>query len=415
MAAAKAWGKPPAIVIGLDCVTGLQTARILAGHGVPVIGLAKKPEHFACRTNAVQQVLQTDTSGPGLIQTLEELGPGLAEKAVLFPCTDMSVSLLSRHRDRLTPWYHLALPGPEVVETLMDKVRFSAFAQEAGLPVPKTFLLRSRREAEEAAGQLRYPCLLKPPMKTPAWEANTKAKVFRVEGAEELLALYDRASQWVDELVVQEWVEGPESNLYSCNCYFDRDSQPLVTFIAKKLRQWPPRVGTSSLGLEVRNDDVLDISLALFRRVGYHGLGYVEVKQDSRTGEYFIIEPNIGRPTGRSAIAEGGGVALLYTMYADLVGLPLPANREQRYQGTKWIYLRQDTRAAFHAWRQGELSLADWWRSWQGRKRYAVLSWRDPAPFLHSLRGDLEAMLPKSARHAAQSEAVGVQERRVAP
>ncbi len=414
MAAKPAGGKPPAIVIGLDCVTGLQTARILADHRVPVIGLAKNPKHFACRTKAVQRVLQADTSGPGLIQALEELGPGLGEKAVLFPCTDMSVALLSRHRERLSPWYHLALPDPEVVETLMDKVRFSAFAQEAGLPVPKTFLLRRRAEAEEAAHQLRYPCLLKPPMKTPAWERNTKAKVFRVESGEELLALYDRASQWAEELVVQEWVEGPESNLYSCNCYFDRHSQPLVTFIAKKLRQWPPRVGTSSLGLEVRNDQVLAISLALFRRVGYHGLGYVEVKQDSRTGEYFIIEPNIGRPTGRSAIAEGGGVELLYTMYADLVGLPLPTNRQQRYRGTKWIYLRQDTRAAFHAWRRGELSLAEWWRSWQGPKRYAVLSWRDPAPFLYSLRHDLQGILPRS-RRGDPPKVVGAPERRVAP
>ena len=31
--------KPPyAIIIGIDCVTGLQSARILARHGVPVIG-----------------------------------------------------------------------------------------------------------------------------------------------------------------------------------------------------------------------------------------------------------------------------------------------------------------------------------------------------------------------------------------
>ena len=25
---------PAAVVVGLDCITGLQTARILAGHGV---------------------------------------------------------------------------------------------------------------------------------------------------------------------------------------------------------------------------------------------------------------------------------------------------------------------------------------------------------------------------------------------
>ena len=384
--------RPPAIVVGLDCITGLQTARILAGHGVPVIGLAKDPSHFACRTRATQRVIQADVNGPGLIPALEALAEQLDQQAVLIPCTDMSVALVSQHRERLADAYHLALPRPEVVETLLDKVRFARFAQAAGLPVPKTFVLHSRREAEEAARQLRFPCLLKPAVKTPAWERQARAKVFRVESPGELLALYERSSQWVDELVAQEWVEGPDTNLFTCNAYFDRQSQPLVTFVSQKLRQWPLGTGTGSLAVEARNDQVRAICVALFRRVGFHGLGYVEVKRDARSGEYVILEANIGRPTGRSAMAEAGGVALLYTMYADLVGLPLPANREQRYLGAKWIYLRQDLRSAFVHWRRGELSLADWWRSWQGPKHFAVLSWQDPAPFLHGVWRDVRIL-----------------------
>ena len=31
---------PWAVLIGLDCVTGLQTARILSGRGVRVVGIA---------------------------------------------------------------------------------------------------------------------------------------------------------------------------------------------------------------------------------------------------------------------------------------------------------------------------------------------------------------------------------------
>ncbi len=384
--------RPPAVLIGLDCITGLQTARILAGHGVPVIGLAEDPGHFACRTRATRRVIQADINGPGLIPALEELAEQLDQQAVLIPCTDMSVALVSRHRDRLADAYHLALPRPEVVETLLDKVRFARFAQAAGLPVPRTFVLHSRREAEEAARQLRFPCLLKPAVKTPAWQRQTKEKVFRVESRDELLALYERSSQWVDELVAQEWVAGPDTSLFTCNAYFDRHSQPLVTFVSQKLRQWPPGTGTGSLAVEARNDRVRAICVELFRRVGFHGLGYVEVKRDARSGEYVILEANIGRPTGRSAMAEAGGVALLYTMYADLVGLPLPENREQRYLGAKWIYLRQDLRSAFVHWRRGELSLSDWWRSWQGPRRFAVLSWQDPAPFLHGAWRDVRIL-----------------------
>lgn len=380
---------PYAVVIGLDCITGLQTARILSERGVPVIAIASNPDHYCCQTNVCQQIIKANVKSEEFISALEMLGPDLAQRAVLFPCTDMSVLLLSRHRQRLAPYYHMALPEPDVVEMLMDKVRFYTYAQDKGLPIPGTHFLRTRADAELAAQKLDFPCILKPPMKTPTWEQNTSAKVYKVDSVEEFLALYDQCAGWADLLMVQEWVEGTDANLYSCNCYFDADSEPLVTFIARKLRQWPPRTGTSCLGEECRNDVVLEASIRLFRSVNYHGLGYVELKRDERTGNHYIIEPNIGRPTGRSAIAEAGGVDLLYTMYCDLAERPLPANRQQQYADVKWIYWRRDFQSALYYWRRGELSLKEWWQSWQGRKGYAVFSWRDQAPFWHDIRKTL--------------------------
>lgn len=377
---------PHAFVIGLDCITGLQTARILADHGIPVIALAKDPNHFCCQTRVCERIIRANTASEEFIEVLETMGPDLPQKAVLFPCTDMSVLTLSRHRERLAAWYHVVLPEPDVVEMLMDKVHFYTYAQQKGLPIPRTFFLRSRADAEDAANQLTFPCIMKPPMKTPTWEKNTRVKVYKVNGREEFLGLYDRCSNWADLLMIQEWIEGSDGNLYSCNCYFNACSEPLVTFIARKIRQWPPETGTSCLGEEVRNDVVLEESIRLFRSVNYQGLGYVEMKRDQRTGKHYIIEPNIGRPTGRSAISEAGGVELLYTKYCDVLNLPLPPKREQKYKGAKWIYLQHDIPSALHYWKRGELTVGDWWRSVRGPKRDAVLSWSDPAPFLHSLR-----------------------------
>jgi D-aspartate ligase len=376
---------PCAVVIGLDCITGLQTVRILTGHGVPVIALARNLDHYCCRTKVCEEIIQADISSEKFICDLEALGPKLEQKAVLFPCTDMSVLTLSRQRHRLDAWYHVVLPEPEVVEMLMDKVSFYTYAGEVGLPIPRTFLLKDRIDAEEAIKELTFPCIMKPPMKTPAWEKNTKAKVYKVSNPEEALAMYDRCSDWADMLMIQEWIEGDDANLYSCNCYFNADSEPLVTFIARKIRQWPPETGTSCLGEECRNDFVLTESIRLFRGVNYHGLGYVEMKCDERTGKHYIIEPNIGRPTGRSAIAEAGGVELLYTKYCDIVGLPLPANREQKYLGAKWIYLRRDIQSALYYWKRGKLTFREWWHSFRGSKRYAVFSSTDPGPFLYDL------------------------------
>jgi len=180
-------------------------------------------------------------------------------------------------------------------------------------------------------------------------------------------------------------VSGPETELYSCNAYFDRDGRPLATFVARKLRQWPPGIGTSASGEECRNDDVLATTVRVFGDVQFQGLAYLEMKRDSRTGRLKIIEPNVGRPTGRSAIAEAGGVELLLTAYCDALGLPLPAARAQQYGEARWVDLRRDAQAAVVAWRQGSLSPGQWTRWLLGPKAHAIWSLKDPAPFLTDL------------------------------
>lgn len=377
--------QPYAIVVGLDSLTGLQTARILRDRGIPVIGVAGDPRHWACYTNACERLIVTSLTSDKLIEELEGLGPTLAARAVLVPCSDVCVMNLSAHRQRLSDWFHLLLPDHETVRTLSDKLEFVEFALANELPIPKTFLLRRRQDVVAAAQACHYPCVLKPALRSAAWDAGAGGKVLKIASATELVAAYDRVHDLADTLIVQEWVEGTDAELYSCNCYFDRASQPLVSFVARKIRQWPPVVGISCLGEEVRNDAVRDATLRLFAAARYQGLGYVEMKRDTRTGEHFIIEPNIGRPTGRSAIAEGGGVELLYTMYCDAVQKALPSANEQQFTGVKWIYLRQDLRSAFHYWRRGELSFGDWVRSLRGRKVFAVASWRDPKPFVADL------------------------------
>jgi predicted ATP-grasp superfamily ATP-dependent carboligase len=348
-----------------------------------VYGVAANRRHFGARTNACVDVVESRLTGPALVDTLRSLARRLGpDPAVLVPCTDGAVWALSLHRDQLLDRFRLPLGDHDGIDLLMDKVRFSDHAKIHGLAVPRTEVLRSRADAEKAAEVLSWPSLVKPPVKTETWVAHTSAKAIRVRDARELLEVYDRVADWASVLLAQEWVEGPEDALFSCNAYFDASGTPLVTFVARKLRQWPPQIGTSASGEECRNDEVCEETLRVFGSVGFHGLAYLEMKRDSRTGAMAIIEPNVGRPTGRSAIAEGGGVELVYTAYCDAAGLPLPAERTQQYVGTTWLDVRRDLQAAAVGIRRGELTPREWLSSVRGPRVHAIWSSRDPGPFV---------------------------------
>lgn len=399
--------KPAAVVIGLDSITGLQTARLLARRGIPVVGIARSAHHPSCRTNACGRVVVGSTAGEALADVLGRLAPTFASPPVLFPCTDLSVLAVSRYREQLADRFRCVLPRPGVIERLLDKASFQSFALEQGLQVARTAILRCREDAERAAGVLRFPCVLKPAVKTERWQAATAFKVFRAATARELLLHYDRCRGWVDALIVQEWIDGPDTAHVTCNAYFAASSRPHVTFVTRKLRQWPLEGGVGCLSEEYRDDTVRDETVRLFQRAGHRGLAYLEMKFDTRDRRYVIIEPNVGRPTGRSAAADTAGIDLLYAHYCDALGWALPPAREQTFGTTKWIYLRQDVQSAATRWHRGTLTIGDWARSLRGVRCDAVFSWRDPAPFVADLLGGLRKAARADSRPAEAAAGAG--------
>ena len=378
--------KPPAVLLGLDSAQGLQTARILHGHEIPVIGVVGTPGHYCARTNTCQRIFAASVQAGDLLHCLETLGPRLHEKGVLIPCTDPMVLLISRNRPLLQKWFHINLPAPEVVETFMDKMKFDSYARRENLPVPSAFLVYNRADVAHAANHIRYPCLLKPPLSAArAWERSGSLKAYRAGNPDELVTLYDQLKPLSERFIVQDWIRGDDGCLFVCVCYFNADSEPVVTFTFRKIRQWPPRVGESCLAIEVKNDFVRDMAIRLFSKAQYRGLGYLEMKRDERSGHYLIIEPNVGRPTVPGPIAEAGGVELLYIMYCDTIGTALPPGLRQQYKQTRWISLRRDCQSALYSRSQGKLTLKDWWQSIRGPRKYAFWSWRDPVPFFADL------------------------------
>ena len=123
---------------------------------------------------------------------------------------------------------------------------------------------RRSRTPSAAADELRFPVVVKPALKTSLLAAQQPPRSIARRARRGCWSSSHELSPWTDELIVQEWIEGADADLFSCNCYFDRDGAPVVTFVARKLRQWPPDAGTSSLGEEVRNDEVLGETLRLF-------------------------------------------------------------------------------------------------------------------------------------------------------
>ncbi len=391
-----AGGLPPAVLIGADRATGLQVARLLAARGVPVLGVVRHPGHWACRTRALQRVvaLGPHQMGPepeGLALALQNealFPPG----CVLVPCTDQAVLALAAGGAALGRRHRLSQPPPSSVAALVDKASFATVAQRCGVATPRAALVDAGTDLGATLAPLRLPWVVKPPVKSDRWLAGAPSKALRIDGGagRHPAAAVAEALGWADQLLVQEWIDGPDSALVTCNAYITPDGRADGAVVSAKIRQWPPHTGTASAAVTVEDPEVAATTVRLLTAAGFHGLGYVELKR--RTGGGLVaIEANVGRPTGRSPMAEAAGVDLHWALYADLAGIARPPLGSAA-PGVVWLHLRRDLQAGLRAWRRGELGPADWARSLRGpRVVEAVGRWRDPAPFL----GDVAATASK--------------------
>ncbi|MEZ4765412.1 MAG: hypothetical protein R3C26_20170 [Calditrichia bacterium] len=78
----------------------------------------------------------------------------------------------------------------------------------------------------------------------------------------------------------------------------------------------------------------------------------------------------------------------------------MPENRSQKYGNAKWIYLRRDLQSAFTYWRHGQLTIGEWLKSLRGKKKYALLDFSDPLPFLLDFRNAFASLFKKQAQTA---------------
>src|SRR5262249_24427989 len=152
---------------------------------------------------------------------------------------------------------------------------------------PRAVVLRDRRDLA-AARVLRYPCVLKPAIKSAEYDARFK-KAYKVADAEELEELFAEIAPILPDLIAQEWIEGGDENIYFCLQYRSREAT-VASFTGRKIRSWPPRVGgTASCLAAPEHAEALDrMTGKFFAAVGIFGMGSMEYKRDARSGEFLM-------------------------------------------------------------------------------------------------------------------------------
>ncbi len=328
-----------------------------------------------------------------LVDRLLLFGAAQAEKPVLYMEEDAQLLMVSRHRDRLSAVFRIALAEADLVETLVDKGRFQALAERLDLPVPRTRRLSPLPGSEAPDLDLRYPVIVKPLTRRPPWdEIEGLGKAIRLDGHDELRALWPRLIPVGIDLLAQELIPGPETRIESHHVYIDAAGAVAGEFTGRKIRTYPVDYGHSTAltitDIDGEGADVAALGRDIAARIGLKGVAKFDFKRDP-DGRLHLLEinPRFNLWHHLGAVA---GVNLPAMVQADLTGRPRPAPRPAKARpGACWCHISKDRLAA----RDSGVPTANW-LAWVARCEAKAITPDDPMPFLRPKLDRLLARIP---------------------
>jgi len=313
----------------------LRCLRVLKKKGVK-IGLIGGNENYggAYYSNIPDKKLDMGCTS-NIVDYLKEIRHNFDDDPALFLSTDQQAIEISERREEIAGMYNLLLPERELLNNLMEKSKFQNLAEQNGWPVPTSMSISTEDELKNADEHIKYPFVVKP------YLVHSR----KVQNSSDLKLLINELQPInYKSMVVQEWIEGNDTDLYFDLTISNRNYELIARLSGRKIRQYPKYYGTSTACYSTRNDEIDLLTGSILEKIDMVGFCGLEYKYDRIRGRYYIMEPTIGRFDSQIALSYAAGVNLPVLMYEIMNGNDNPVCNGQK-NNIYWIDEFRDIKA----------------------------------------------------------------------
>jgi predicted ATP-grasp superfamily ATP-dependent carboligase len=236
---------------------------------------------------------------------------------VVIPADDVTLSLISEAHSQFEQSAVLPVPGGEIVQLAHDKGMLMALAEEQGVPVPRTVVVREPADLERALRRVGLPAVVKARVSRLAVDGQWRsgAGTHYVHTPAELEVACRSVGATVPFPVVQEYIPGDGRGIF----VLMNRGRLRAAFAHRRIREKPPSGGVSVLSESVALDPkLLENSERILEALKWHGVAMVEFKRDARDGISKLLEIN-GRFWGSLQLAVDAGVDFPYLLYRQAI------------------------------------------------------------------------------------------------
>lgn len=377
------------IDISVPCVVicpgyhGHGVARSLGRLGIPVYGVHKDPRSPTAKSRYWRESLVWDLSRASAGESVEwfiQLARRTGSRPILIPTDDHSCHFVEDNAEILQRGYRFPRQPAGLARSLSNKQQMYRLCKENSIPTPETVFPRSRDDVVKFIKDATFPVMLKG-IDTVALQLRVGVRMIIAKDADTLLQYYDdMEAPDTPSLMLQEYIQGGAEDVWMFDGYFNDESNCLFGITGRKLRQYPAYTGMTSLGVCENNETVLNLVKNFMKSVGYRGILDIGYKYNRDNGKYYLLDPNPRLGCSFRLFVDSHGMDVVRALYFDMTGQPVRTGELK--EGRKWVVEPFDIVSSYRYWRDGNLRLTDWVRSFRGVEEAQWFARDDMRPFL---------------------------------
>jgi D-aspartate ligase len=224
------------------------------------------------------------------------------QKILLVATSDTYAKIVSENKEFLEKYYVFNYPTIDIINNFLVKDVFYTVYKDYGLDFPNTIIYNCSEE-DIPKVEFSYPLIIKPgnAINYNKHHFTGQKKVFKVHDEKEY---YDtikliKDSGYVNNLIIQEFIPGDDSNLFDSVFYCSSGCVASVATFAQIALQehTPTAVGNCTVLVNGYNEyggtkEVVEKLKNFLETIKYNGFAEVDLKYDPRDKKFKVLEIN---------------------------------------------------------------------------------------------------------------------------
>ncbi|WP_200980044.1 ATP-grasp domain-containing protein [Echinicola sp. 20G] len=380
--------KKRVLLLDGQTVQAIAIAKFLHELGYEAVSFCDDKMSYGFRTKYVKEKILSPSLNKHPEEYLEFLIHYLKQNEidVLFPLNDDSATLLSKFKEKLSPYAGFLIPDWEVFDRGYDKNQLMALCQKHHFPHPQTIDLSHDQPVDGMQG-FKYPALIKP-NKTTGGRGITL-----VNSYEEFQERVSGVLKEFGDSHLQEFIPSG-GRQFKVQLFVGRDQALVNATVIHKIRFYPENGGSSCCNQSIESPELVEVCHNVLKELKWVGFADFDLIEDRRDGQVKIMEINPRVPACiKSSLVSG--VDFVQNIVAESLG-----GTAKKYTYNPGKYLRYfGLDSLWMLYSKNRFSSKPSWFHFFGRDVfYQEGSLSDPMPFIYGTIGGFLKQLNPSFR-----------------